>query len=698
MGLDGTHGRQAAQAQRTSAVPPQRHLPFDLAAWAAEPRPETPPGIFRLGYRPQDGTRTEQATVPPGPLLTRAALNLVVGWLVFIYGRALCLNLIAYAVDKFEIGSRIDLGQGRFQYVVPTGQRDLVALAVNVLMILLVVRYFGRMGRWAEVFRRYAAPLLARTVTQEASEGGADASGRTHPADPWFEVRAGAPGAVRRLEGEQLGDVDYARIRHAWDTVLADPDLLPAFAEQVEARGAAACAHPSEARDLPGRTGRHDLLTRQVRLGTAQNVVKNPLAHRSAGFALDPQLLGTSLLAVGPAGTGKTARLGRPVAEALCLQALAGTACAVVIGAADADLGPDAWYDVVIAPGDPRSPYGLDLYGAAADPDEAAARLADALLPDELAQRAETARTALQQVVGPYHAAHGRYPGVRELRALLGGDPDAWAVLRKALQAAGVLAVHEAELQHRERQHGRADDPGALLADRLALLDRPVFAGCFPGGPAGGLPPFAMRALDHPLRVRVKLPERSHPEVARVLSRLVVAQFVQAASARTERSLFAGLVVDDASAAVDVHTVRGLQRMRGANAGAVLLLRTLADMPEPLRAPLFGAVGCRMAFPGIAPWDGRLFSEAWGTHLVTETAVTHTPDTSGGLVRKAARGVRKALSGTTAQTESVTTRDVERHRWSPSDLAHALPSGHAVVSLTTVDGEQVPPLLVDLRG
>ncbi|MFJ6771209.1 ATP-binding protein, partial [Kitasatospora sp. NPDC091257] len=78
--------------------------------------------------------------------------------------------------------------------------------------------------------------------------------------------------------------------------------------------------------------------------------------------------------------------------------------------------------------------------------------------------------------------------------------------------------------------------------------------------------------------------------------------------------------------------------------------------------------------------------------------VTHTPDTSGGVIRRAGRVGRKALSGTTAQTESVTTRDVERLRWSPSDLAHALPAGHAVVSLTAVSGEQVPPLLVDLRG
>ncbi|MFD0528356.1 hypothetical protein ACFQ1I_16925 [Kitasatospora arboriphila] len=28
------------------------------------------------------------------------------------------------------------------------------------------------------------------------------------------------------MDGEPVGDVDYARIRHAWETVLADPELL----------------------------------------------------------------------------------------------------------------------------------------------------------------------------------------------------------------------------------------------------------------------------------------------------------------------------------------------------------------------------------------------------------------------------------------------------------------------------------------
>ncbi|MBD0676553.1 ATP-binding protein [Streptomyces sp. CBMA156] len=658
--------------------------PFDLAAWARAPRPDADPGVYRLGYRRMDPERAEAARVAAWPLLLRAGLNGVVAWLAFVYGTQLVLHLIVMTVWVEH----------------PTETLvTVVGLSVNVLVAAVVIKIFGRMGRWPEVWRRYVAPLLSRTVTQEQpAEEDVPGAEVARGQDPWDGLRrGGAAEAAARLDAEVVGDVDYVRIQRAWESAQADPVFVPAFTGQVAARGAAAFAHPSESRELPGRAERHDLLLAQVRLGTAQDVPKNPLGHRAAGFALDPAVLGTSLLAVGPAGTGKTARLARPVAEALCLQALSGTACVVVVGAADSDLGPDSWYDVVIAPGDPSSVYGLDLYGAAQDPDEAAARLAEALLPDELTARSEPARTALQQVVGPFHAAYGRYPGVRELRGLLAGEPDVLAALVKALGVAGRLAVHERDLEHRERQRDRADDPGALLADRLALLERPAFEGAF-ATDGTGRPPFAMRVLDHPLRVRVKLPERSHPEAARMLSRLVVGQFVQAAGAREDRSLFAGLVVDDASAALDATAVRGVQRMRGANAGAVLLLRTLVDLPEALRAPLFGAVGCRMAFPGIAPWDGKLFSEAWGTHLVQETAVTHTPDTSGGVIRRAGRVGRKALSGTAAQTESVTTRDVERLRWSPSDLAHALPAGHAVVSLTAVSGEQVPPLLVDLRG
>lgn len=144
--------------------------------------------------------------------------------------------------------------------------------------------------------------------------------------------------------------------------------------------------------------------------------------------------------------------------------------------------------------------------------------------------------------------------------------------------------------------------------------------------------------------------------------------------------------------------MRGLQRLRSANAGAVLTLRTLDDVPEALRTALLGATGCLMAFSGITTWDGKRFAEAWGTTWVEARDVTRTPDQSGGLLRRLTRGVRKLFTGEAVTTESVTVRKVERERWSASDLAHAVPAGHAVLSLTMTDGEHAPPVLVDLRG
>ncbi|WP_051939928.1 hypothetical protein [Phaeacidiphilus oryzae] len=767
--------------ERPAPERPTRYQGFDLVGWfAARRRAEAAPGVYALGPEPRrrrgasgagggsgraagkgapgadhilpgDPAAEVEDDRPPLPawrLLLRAALNLVVAWVVLLYGGSVLIYLVLSIVPGGGSGGAL---------------HTVVLLLAYLVVIGVLVKVFGRMGRWPLVYRRFLRPLLARLVTHDQpeqasvpSQGAARRPDGVVPrppqsaphvsADPWEALRPAVPAeALALLDAEtaaqRVMDVDHTRLHRAWRSAVAAPGRFAGFVEELRRAGAAAFAHPSGARDLPHRspTG-HDLLRAQVRLGEAPDVPRNPSEYRGVEVALDPSLLGTSLLAVGPAATGKTAGLTRPVAESLCLQALCGTAVTVVVGAADAELGPDSWYDVVIAPGDPaRGRYGLDLYGASGVLDEAAARLADALLPEELALRAEGARGTVRTVLAAFRAGYGRNPGVRELCALLRGEPADWEELRGTLAAAGKLTAHQRELEARERQHGRADDLGALLADRLALLDRPGLADSFnpsaepadpsdpaesaepsdaaqpledrkppaaatasasasAAAPAPVLPLFALRALEHPLRVRIALPEAAYPEAARIVSRLAVGQFLHAAAARRDRSLFAGLVVDDASAAVDSHAVRGLQRIRGANAGAVLALRSLSDLPESLRNPLFGAVGCRMAFPGLAPWDGRLFSEAWGTVWVNERDVTRTPDLSGGMLRRLFRSIRSVLEGERVQTESVTTRRVERQRWSPSDLAHALPSGHAVLSLGTVAGATVPPVFLQLGG
>ncbi|MFE4610279.1 ATP/GTP-binding protein [Streptomyces niveus] len=566
-----------------------------------------------------------------------------------------------------------------------------------VLLVAAVLAVVGRAGTWPSVRRR----LGMATEDEPPPPPPAEAD----PAD-WPELRAAGltEAAAKLAEAVRRGtlsDVDYARIRRAWQGVRTRPERLPAFTDTVRAHGAGACAHPSGERDLPLRTANHDLATGQVRIGTVADHPRNPYARRTTGLALEPGLLGTSLLAVGPAGSGKTVRLVRPVVESLCLQALANRAAVVAVTAYGAALAPDDSFDLVIAVGRPGATHDLDLYGSADDPDEAARTLSEALVGDLAAGLPggdrRRAATALAQLIGPYRSVHGHFPAVPELRELIGGSPVAVQGLRTALESSGDpgAAAQLRELDARERQSTRGDDIGVLLAERLAFLDRPAFAEFFRTD--GSRRSFSLRAIEHPLRVRIDLPERGHAEASRIIARLLLAQFTDAALARTDRSLFACLVLDDATYTVTGDSVRAIQRLRSANAGVVLSLRTLEDVPDPLRGPLLGAVGCRMAFSGLGPWDGGRFAESWGTEWVQTRDVTNRQIISDEPLTKALHFMRRLVTGKAATAEAVTVREVERERWSASELAHSVPAGHAVLSLTTVGGEHAPPMLVDLR-
>ncbi|UQX03253.1 ATP/GTP-binding protein [Streptomyces sp. RerS4] len=595
------------------------------------------------------------------------------------------------------------IGHLPLREIEPT-QGLLLTLLLYLVLYGSVVVYFVRFGRSRGAGQ---GPAAGRTASTTAP---ASAGPETANPDPlgWPELRAVGMGeTAERLAGEAAGgrmnDVDFVRIRRAWESVRVDPSRLRAFADAVRDKGAGACVHPSGDRDLPVRAARHDLLTRQVLLGTVEDGERNPYARRGTPLALDPGVLGTSLLAVGPSGTGKTARLVRPVVESLALQALAGQAAVVAVGSAGAGagagggsaLGPDHAYDIVVRVGDPDSVHDLDLYGGAADPDEAAALLADAFVGDVPGIDVRRAATALAQLLGPFRAAHGRFPAVPELRELLDELPAAHAALRQALEGTGQQGMLR-ELDARARQHGAPGDPGPALADRVALLDRPAFAGFF--DPTGQGRSFSMRALEHPVRVRVDLPERGHADASRMLARLLLAQFTAGAAARADRSLFAFLALDDASHTLTPATVRGVQRLRSAHAGVLLTLRTLDDVPEALRTPLLGAVGCRMAFSGITTWDGKRFAEAWGTEWVETRDVTHRTVFADQPLTRALHAFRKLVTGKAVTTDAVTVRQVERERWSASDLAHAVPPGCAVLSLTTVTGERAAPLLLRLSG
>ncbi|MFI1413968.1 ATP-binding protein [Streptomyces sp. NPDC020707] len=704
MDSDGTHDARGTHADRVPRpagpprVPPRptqapggppRPDGSAFLTWLRTPRPEAAPGVWRFGHRPRPEVEPEQ--IPARQLLSGALIAFLVGYLVWsllwngYLGGWWLLPLYAMIPDSWA-------QPHSFGSVV-------VVYAYYVAVALGIMIGVGRLGRWSEVWRRYGPPAWRRAAPVDERPPAPEED----PAQ-WNVLRAaGAPDAADRLGADAraglMRDVDHARITRAWQGVRSGRHSLATFTGAVLREGAAACPHPSGDRDLPGRLARHDLVTGQVRLGTTADDPRNPYAYRGTGLALGPELLGTSLLAVGPAGSGKTSGVVWPLVESLCLHALAGRAAVVVVGAAGAGLGPVDAYDVVVRVGNTESVYDLDLYGGTTDPDEAAAVLAEALVGDladpHPSGDSRRSTTVLAQLLGPYRAVHGRFPSVPELRQLLDGAPGPLGALRKALTDGGQESLLR-ELDARERQLGQPGDLGGVLADRVALLDRPAFAGFF--DTSGQTRPFSLRALDHPVRVRIDLPQRGHADASRILSRLVLAQFAASVAVREDRSLFACLVLDDATGVVTPEAVRGLQRLRSANAGVVMTLRTLDDAPRPLRSPLLGAIGCRVALSGLTPWDGQDFAEVWGKEWIEARDVTDRQIIAETPAGKAVHMLRRVITGNAPTARAVTVRQVERERWSASELAHAVPPGHAVLSLTSVRGEHAPPLLVDLRN
>ncbi|MEW2000310.1 ATP/GTP-binding protein [Streptomyces coelicoflavus] len=558
------------------------------------------------------------------------------------------------------------------------------------VVTLLVVWPFARLGGWLP----YARTLLA--ARRAAPVPGVPAA---RPRSQWPALRdLGQHEAADLLTGEVarggVNDVDCARVENAFSAARRGA-TLDTFRDTVLRLGGAAWTHPSGARDLLRRTARHDLLAGQVRIGRWTDAQQTPLPYRDAGAALGPEVLGTSLLAVGPPGSGKTRALVEPVTEALALQALTGTCAVVAVSAPGTPVCEDDAFDVIVRIGDPASVHDLDPYAESDDPDDAAAILAEALVGDLDTVGAQGAVTALAQLLGPFRAVHGRFPSLPELHALLAGEETALTRLAEALAASG-NDVMRRELDARVRQTGAPGDAGRALADRLALLNRPAFADFFGG--RGTARPFSLRAVaHHPLRVRIDVPERGHDEASRVITRLVLAQF-HAVVRQGRREHFACLVLDDATGAVTPESVRRIQRLRSQNAGVLLALRTVGDVPEALHGPLYGAVGCRMAFCGVSTWDGGRFAQAWGTEWVETTEVAKHTVFADQPMTRFIHAVRKLVTGRAVTTDAVTVRQVERERWSASELAHAVPAGHAVLSLTSVEGEYAPPLLVDLRG
>ncbi len=158
-----------------------------------------------------------------------------------------------------------------------------------------------------------------------------------------------------------------------------------------------------------------------------------------------------------------------------------------------------------------------------------------------------------------------------------------------------------------------------------------------------------------------------------MLARLVLAQFtdVRRRPRRTGRSSPAWSSTTPRSTVTAGGACAASSGCAPPTPGRVLTLRTLDDVPEPLRGPLLGAVGCRMAFSGVTTWDGERFAEVWGKEWVETRDVTKHAVFADQPFTRAMHALRRLVTGKAVTSRAVTVRQVERERWSASELAHA---------------------------
>lgn len=506
----------------------------------------------------------------------------------------------------------------------------------------------------------------------------------------WDWMRATHPEAAQVLDAmsqdRTVADYDYARILAAVDRSAADSERAESLSRELVADGAGAALHPSGLRTLPGNPhAPHNMLSGEVMLGavaTPDDAEQTP----ARPFSVDLDTLRTSLLAVGPPGSGKTHGIVMPLVEHLSMAALTHRASLVVIDS-QAELDREGWFDVTIDPLHPT--YGFSLFGGT-DADAAAERLALAMLPATPDPDAEALldahANALYACLAPYREAFGSWPTVHELLMLLRADENAIASVKEQFADSGEWAdLLDAHLT----QVHRPQSPVAGLIERFARLDRPALRRLFDAPE-----PFDLADVNGPVRVRVVLPEVEYPHVARMLTRLVVSQFVRVASdAGTNRRIFKGLVVDGAAHYVDDYAARGLQRLRANNAGLVLTARSLAEFGPDVRTEVFGASGCKAVFGGLDTDDASTYAQVLGEHAEPENTDGRGESPDG---QEGQTAPRIGLTGVRMPKLPGARGSRARARWTDSEVK-AIPHGQCVMTLTRPNGFRTEATQVDLR-
>lgn len=428
-------------------------------------------------------------------------------------------------------------------------------------------------------------------------------------------------------------------------------------------------------------------------------------------FTLTGQHLRVGLLVDAPPGGGKTSLILKPILH-LCFRM---NWAAVVfdvkgnnVAAGDRpDYDPTAFpFDVTIDFTNPAHSAKLNI-AAGDNPRAIGEQWGEALLYDPNSQDqyfVGNAREAAGSLAAAHHRAYGRTPDFRGIITYL-RTPDARKDLAEQLRKAGRGARSEEQLDLARIETllaAKDADPIGRLDLALAPLARGEIADLLVTDDSGVR---IWDLLQQRKRVRVILPVESHPYIAPIIGRLVLAQFTQAVlDGRCGPGELKVALIDEAHWFVTPSVAAGMAGARANGGCFVLAFQDTQQIHDPnLRAKIRAVSGNLVLFPGIVKEDADDFSGTFPaherlfiTHSQTSSSTSSSSRTSGsgshttGSSRNTGTGSSTSTSSASGDSQQVR----ERRDWLPAELRYLARPGRLVIERRDAAGNLTPPTVI----
>lgn len=443
-------------------------------------------------------------------------------------------------------------------------------------------------------------------------------------------------------------------------------------------------------------------------------------------YSLSPDMLRTNLLIVAPPGSGKTSSIFRPLIEYLRRIG----ASAIFFDSKGQDFPPEA-FDLNFELNDPANSIKINLFSGDT-PAQAGERLGEALIPnlsDDKQYYVDVAKDTCAALVSAHYAVYNLFPDLTELLLYL-SEPDKIAGLGERVQTlsqsgqlsyleierlnAGLMRINSLLTNTKKDTLGSlntAITPLTTSAASALLVANP--------GRTGGEQVFTIEEmLKVPRLVRLSLPVAENPRIAPIIGRIILTQFNFAVlSPRCNRNLLKIAAVDEAHNFITASIAKGMAQARSNNAGFMLALQTLSQIPDDsVLDTIFASAGNKLVMAGVGDQDAERFSKTYGelempyiTHSKSQGRNTSTSSNSGTTTSYSAGrsttggsstsggGNTSGLSRTTSVTASSSSSQQLKLRrlFLPSEI-RALPQYHAIIESSDAFGRRWGAIMIDM--